>query len=108
MIGMIRINSKITATADATGQSRFEKNSSHKTLPIISVFDPPKSDGITNSPKVGMNTKNEPAIIPLRDKGHVTNQNVVKREHPRSSAASSKLSSNFSNAEYIGRIINGR
>ena len=44
------------ATVDAKGQSLFEKNSSHRTFPIINVFDPPSSDGITNSPSVGIKT----------------------------------------------------
>ena len=66
------------ATVDAKGQSLFEKNSSHRTFPIINVFDPPSSDGITNSPSVGIKTKKQPAITPPRERGKVTSQNAVK------------------------------
>ena len=38
------------------GQSELGKNSSHSTLPIISVSVPPRRSGITNSPTAGMNT----------------------------------------------------
>ena len=84
------------ATAEATGQSRFEKNSSHKTLPIIKVREPPSNEGITNSPSAGINTKKHPATTPFLDSGSVISQKARRREHPKSIAASSKELSNFS------------
>ena len=95
---MIKIISKITATALATGQSRFEKNSSNSTFPIIKVPDPPSNDGITNSPSAGMKTKKHPAIIPPLDRGIVINQNAYILEQPRSSAASISEASRRSSA----------
>ena len=90
---------KITATDDATGQSRFAKNSSQSTLPIILVEDPPNSDGITNSPIVGMNTNKLPAMMPGLAIGKVTDQKALILEQPKSNAASNKEGSIFSSVE---------
>ena len=76
-------SSKTIATDEATGQSRLEKNSSQRTLPIIIVSEPPNREGITNSPKAGMKTRKQPAIIPGFDKGAVINQNADIAEQPR-------------------------
>ena len=59
----------------------------------------PSSDGITNSPITGMKTRKQPAMMPFFDNGMVTSQNALRREQPRSSAASSRLSSIRSSAE---------
>ena len=98
-MGMIRISNSTTATALATGQSRLLKNSSHSTLPIIRVCEPPKSEGMTNSPMTGIKTKKHPAMMPVFDRGTVINQKAVRREQPRSSAASNKDPSIRSSAE---------
>src|SRR5690606_37652321 len=95
MIGMIRINSITTASAEAPGQLRRLKNSSQSTLPIISVCEPPSSSGITNSPITGMNTSMQPAMMPFFDSGTVTFQKLAKERAPRSEAASSRLRSCF-------------
>ena len=77
------------ATALATGQSRFEKNSFQSTRPIISVSGEPRSSGITNSPIAGTKTSMKPAITPgiesptvspLHDKGYVAVRAMVKRQ----------------------------
>ena len=52
------------ATADATGQSLFWKNSVHKVWPIINAFDPPSRSGMTNSPAIGMKHSSAPAKTP--------------------------------------------
>ena len=72
------------------------KNSSHNTLPIISVSVPPKRSGITNSPTAGMNTSRQPATMPGSDSGRVTVRKAANGLAPRSAAASSRLVSSFS------------
>ena len=71
---MISIRSRITATADATGPSRVLKNSSHRDFPIISVTEPPKSEGKTKSPSVGIKTRKHPAMLQVFYKGIVISQ----------------------------------
>ena len=83
------------ATAEATGQSLFKKNSSNKTLPIINVSAPPNSVGITYSPMAGINIRQQPAMIPGIDRGRVTSLKTSHLLAPRSEAASSNLISNF-------------
>src|SRR5262249_40899369 len=75
--------SRTIATADASGQSELVKNSSHSTLPIISVLVPPSRSGITNSPTAGMNTSRQPAMIPGRESGSVTVKNAAAGFAPR-------------------------
>ena len=90
MIGAISSSSSTTETAEATGQSRLMKNSSHSTRPIISVSAPPSSAGITNSPTAGMKTSRQPPMMPGTDSGSVTSTNARQRRAPRSAAASSR------------------
>ncbi|ABA48221.1 200 kDa antigen p200, putative [Burkholderia pseudomallei 1710b] len=71
-------------TADAIGQSALLKNSFHITRPIISVFAPPSSSGITYSPTAGMNTSRQPAMIPFFDSGSVICTNAFHGFAPRS------------------------
>src|SRR5690606_22067963 len=85
-----------TASAEATGQSRLMKNSSHSTLPIISVSGPPRRSGTTNSPAAGMKTRREPARMPGRESGSVTEKNARRGGAPRSAAASRSVASSFS------------
>ena len=98
-MGSTSTTSITIATAEATGQSRFEKNSFHSTEPIISVFGPPSSAGITNSPTAGMKTSSAPAMIPGSDSGSVTVRKVTKGRAPRSAEASSSASSSFTSVE---------
>ena len=56
----------IITIAEATSQSRLQKNSSHRTFPIIKVSDPPSNSRITNSPTDGMKTSIELAIIQFK------------------------------------------
>jgi hypothetical protein len=56
MIGTTSSSSMTMATALATGQSRFEKNSSDSTRRSSAGRCGPSSDGITYSPTAGMNT----------------------------------------------------
>ena len=81
----------MTATADATGQSRLLKNSSHSVLPIISVSEPPSRSGMTNSPTAGMKTSRQPAMTPGSDSGKVIFQKALIGGQPRSAAASSSV-----------------
>src|SRR5690606_28478702 len=83
-IGTSRMASMTMATAEATGQSRLAKNSSHSTRPIINVSAPPKSEGMTNSPMAGIKTSMEPATTPGMDSGRMTVRSVVKGRAPRS------------------------
>ena len=96
MIGITSSRSTATATAEATGQSRLEKNSSHSTRPIIRVSGPPSRAGITNSPTAGMNTSMEPATIPGTESGRVTAKNALIGRQPRSAAASRRVGSSRS------------
>ena len=79
MIGTTRNTSIATATALATGQSRFAKNSFHNTRPIIAAFGPPSISGITNSPTAGMNTRPQPATMPGSDSGSVIDSEYAPR-----------------------------
>ncbi len=92
------MSSSRIATAEASGQSRFEKNSLHNCRPIISVSDPPSRSGMTNSPTAGMKHNSEPAMMPGMASGTVMVQNVRQGGEPRSSAASISVSSIFSSA----------
>src|SRR5436309_1392214 len=92
------MNSSTMARADATGQSRLPKNSSHKTCPIIEVDDEPSRSGMTNSPTIGMQQSRQPATMPGSDSGTVTVKKVRHGGAPRSAAASSSVSSSFSSA----------
>src|SRR6185437_12989763 len=76
-IGPTSSTSRQIATADASGQSALVKNSSHRTLPIISVSVPPKRSGITNSPTAGMKTIKQPATMPASDNGKEMVKNVA-------------------------------
>ena len=82
-----------TATAEASGQSRFEKNSLHRTRPSISVSEPPSRSGMTNSPTIGIKQSRAPAAMPGAASGRVTLQNARTGPAPRSAAASRKLPS---------------
>src|ERR1044072_7418759 len=108
MIGVTRITSSTTASAEATGQSRFQKNSSHSTCPIIVVADEPSRSGMTNSPVIGMKQSRQPATIPGSESGTVTVLNTRHGGAPRSAAASSNVSSMRSSAAYSGCTINGK
>ena len=68
---------------------------------------PPTSDGVTNSPTVGMNTKRKPAITPGMLSGSVTRTNACHRLEPRSPAASSRRRSKLSSETKIGSATNG-
>ena len=69
----------MTATAEASGQSRLAKNSFHSVLPIISVSEPPSRSGMTNSPTAGMKTRKQPAMTPGSDSGKVIFQKALDR-----------------------------
>ena len=56
----------IITIAEATNQSRLQKNSCHSTFPIIKFSDHPSNSRITNSPTDGMKTSIELAIIPFK------------------------------------------
>ena len=79
----------MTATAEDSGQSRLLKNSDHSVLPIISVSEPPRRSGMTNSPVAGMKTRKHPAITPGSASGNVICQKALVGGEPRSEAASS-------------------
>src|SRR4029078_11965521 len=96
------------ATAAATGQSLFWKNSVHRVWPIISAFEPPSRSGMTNSPAIGMKHNSTPAKMPDADSGMVINQNALHRGAPRSAAASSSDSSFFSRLAESGRNMHRR
>src|SRR6516165_6837009 len=90
-IGTASIVINTIATAEATGQSRLLKNSSHSTLPIINVSGPPSRSGMTNSPMAGINTRSEPAAIPGKVSGKITPRKTDRGGAPRSAAASTRL-----------------
>jgi len=96
------------ATAEATGQSRLPKNSSHSTRPIIRLSGPPSRVGMTNSPMAGMNTSIEPAMTPGMDRGSVTSMKARQGGLPRSAAASNREWSSFSRVANSGSTMNGR
>src|ERR1700691_3822525 len=96
------------ATADATGQSRLPKNSSHSTRPIMRLSGPPNNVGMTNSPMAGMNTSIEPAMMPGIDSGRVTSMKVRQGGVPKSAAASSSEWSSFSSVANSGSTMNGK
>src|SRR5262245_18401613 len=100
--------SSTTATAEAMGQSRLEKNSVHTLWPIIGVSEPPSRSGMTNSPTMGMKQSSAPANTPGSDSGNVTSQNVFHGGQPRSAAASSSDSSSCSSAASIDSTMNDR
>lgn len=77
-------------------QSRFEKNSVHKTRPNVIASGPPSSSGITNSPIEAEKTRIAPVTIPDLDNGIVIFQKVFVGRHPRSYAASMYDLSTFS------------
>ena len=58
--------------ADPNGQFLPIKNDCSIKLPIIITFAPPKRSGTIKLPRLGINTKIEPPIIPGKDKGNVT------------------------------------
>ena len=87
----------ITKTnAEPKGQFLAVRNWSLIIFPIIGDFAPPNKSGITNSPRVGMKTKNNPVKIPDFDNGKVTFQNVFNPDAPKSFDAKYKLLSIFS------------
>src|SRR3954470_22208213 len=100
--------SSTTASADATGQSRLPKNSSHSVCPIIAVEDEPSKSGMTNSPTIGIKQSSVPATMPGSDSGTVTSKNVRQGGAPRSAAASSSVFSIFSSAANSGSTMNGK
>src|SRR3954470_3244271 len=100
--------SSTTASADATGQSRLPKNSSHSVCPIIAVDDEPSRSGMTNSPTIGMKQSSVPATMPGNDGGPATRKNARHGGLPRSAAASSNVSSIFSSAANSGSTMNGK
>ena len=108
MIGTTSSSRITIATALATGQSRFSKNSSDSTRPIMIWSVRPRSVGMTYSPTAGMNTRSDPATMPAKDCGSVTRTNARNGRAPRSAAASSSVPSCFSRLAYSGRIMNGR
>src|SRR5262249_42384421 len=95
--GTTRTRSSTMALAEATGQSLFMKNSSHKVWPIISESDPASRSGMTNSPTMGMKQSSTPAPTPGSDSGNVTSQNTLSGGVPRSAAAPSRSRSIFEN-----------
>src|SRR5690606_1310022 len=88
-IGTTSSTSSSIASAEASGKSRFWKNSAHSTRPMSWASGPPSSSGITNSPTAGMNTSISPARMPGSDNGRVTARKARQGRAPRSSAASS-------------------
>src|SRR6478752_6527019 len=102
------MHNSTTASADATGQSRLPKNSSHSVWPIIAVEDEPSKSGMTNSPTIGIKQSSVPATMPGNDSGTVTWKNVRDGGLPRSAAASSSVLSIFSSAANSGSTMNGK
>ena len=96
------------ARAHARGQLLLLNISSQTTRPIIRFSAPPSSEGMTNSPKQGMNTNMEPATTPERLKGTVTNQKVCHGVAPKSWDASSKRVSSLTKLAYKGSTMKGR
>ena len=96
------------AVAEATGQSRLVKNSSHSVCPIIIWSEPAKRSGITNSPTIGMKHSTAPATTPGNDSGTVISQNAFAREQPRSAAASSRAGSALASVANSGSTMNGK
>src|SRR6516165_11319267 len=97
-IGVTKKQTRTTATADATGQSRLLKNSIQMVWPIIGDSEPPSRSGMTNSPTIGIKHRSTPASMPDDDNGSVTSQKIFQRGQPRSAAASTSDSSSFSSA----------
>src|SRR5690606_6833792 len=85
-----------TASAEATGQSRLMKNSSHSTLPIISGSGPPRRAGPTNSPAAGRKTRGERERSAGRERGRGTEMSARRGGAPSSAAASRSVASSFS------------
>src|SRR4051794_20615788 len=75
--------SSTTASADATGQSRLPKNSSHSVCPIIAVDDEPSRSGMTNSPTIGMKQSSDPAAMPDSESRHGHLKNRGQGRAPR-------------------------
>ena len=87
-MGIVKKINNIIANDEAKGQSLLLKNSVHKSLPIIIWLEPPKSSGITNSPKDGMKTRRKPAKIPAKERDNVKVINCTKLLAPKSDATS--------------------
>ena len=68
---------------------------------------PPTSEGVTNSPTVGMKTNMNAATTPGEASGSVTRRNACQRLAPRSLAASSSRRSRLSSETKIGSATNG-
>src|SRR5205807_10198750 len=76
-------------------------------FPYMYPEAPPTSDGVMNSPSVGMKTKRKAATSPGTDSGSVTRRNACHRLAPRSLAASSKRRSRLSSETKLGKATNG-
>src|SRR4029079_17612241 len=98
---------KIASTEPVSQSGKPVPNRSTIWFPYMSPFAPPTSDGVTNSPSVGMKTKRNAATTPGRESGSVTRQKAWRRLAPRSLAASSSRRSRFSSETKIGRATNG-
>src|ERR1043165_5002776 len=83
------MTSSTAASADAAGQSRLPKNSSHSICPIIEVEDDPSRSGMTNSPVIGMKQSSTPATMPGADGATVPEKSVPQGGARRSAAAPS-------------------
>ena len=87
-MGNMMKNIMLIDNAQAIVQSRFEKNSVHRTRPNVTASAPPNNSGMTNSPIEAENTRMDPVTIPELDRGIVIFQKVLVGQHPRSYAAS--------------------
>ena len=68
---------------------------------------PPTSDGVTNSPTVGMKMKRNAATMPGALNGSVMRRKACHRVAPRSLAASRRRVSRLSRETKIGSATNG-
>ena len=66
------------ATAAARGQLLLLNISSQTTRPIMMFSAPPSSEGMTNSPRQGMKTSIEPAMMPALLSGMVISQKAFQ------------------------------
>src|SRR5207253_19918 len=100
--------SRKSASTEPVSQSgKPVPNRSTIWLPYMYPLVPPTSEGVMNSPSVGMKTNRNAAKMPGRESGNVTLRKAWRRLAPRSLAASSRRRSRLSSETKIGRATNG-
>src|SRR5204862_1543690 len=107
-VSTVTTPSRKSARTEPVSQSgKPVENRSAIWLPYMYPDVPPTSEGVTNSPTVGMKTKKNPAATPGRLSGRVTRRNACQRLAPRSHAASSRRRSRVSSETKIGSATKG-